>query len=618
VFIVPCLWLSAIVARASSPEVSQPVPGSPVFVAFTASFDNQGTTQFSVTATSPDGSPLSYVWSLQNAACGSLSQPDGRTSSNGYYHGQTAAFPQGCPFAVETLTRVTVLVAHTTDLDATGTPRDGASYFTYSQVARAHDSTQTASIDPAPALHYFGVAAVASPTATPATTSSPSSSAPPVNNVTPKGSSFPLTGVIIGVVAVGAAGGLIWYVLRRRDDGQVDLVHPGLDLVHPYVDVPPAGGPTLVEPPVLPPRETFPPEPVVPTTVPHTPEDTGTQQGDPSGTAPEDDRADDGGVGPPPPLIFGPRLIDLPLGEPPATPADTPVEQPKLPPGEVFTPPTPVTPPPTVPATPATPTTPTTPPVTPPVTPPTTPPVTPPMTPPVPPVSVTPPPRPPKHCAPQVDDIFCAAMNRVLSRLRTLFGTEPAMADGMVFLARNGGELDFWVLNPITTCPGPHCPATMTLCGRCYPPHLLSDIMYGFVGGYFDLDTMIAVGGIAYQLEKWAAAKLYGDKPKQVVSPQHVTEAQPAYQVGVRLGKACRDPQHAGKWRLSNADICAELRAMNVQTALLKLLLKDPSQTGCPPATCVNTAADTDWSRKPGSWPTPIDETQRWAVTGKF
>jgi hypothetical protein len=196
-----------------------------------------------------------------------------------------------------------------------------------------------------------------------------------------------------------------------------------------------------------------------------------------------------------------------------------------------------------------------------------------------------------------------------------LFGTDPSSATGMAFLALNGGELDFWVLIPQTTCPGPHCPATMTLCGRCYPPHLLSDIMYGFVGGYFDLDTSIAVGGLVYQLGKWLGG---GKEVKEPVAPAHITEAQPAYQVGVRLGKACREPQHEGRWRVTKEDVCAEVGAMRFQSALLKVLLNDPSQTaGCPPATCVNTAADTDWSRRRWSWDMPIDSTERWAVTGQ-
>ena len=568
-------------ASAASPPVSGPAPGSPVFLSFTASFNGAGNTQLQLNAMPGDASPLAYVWSLQNVHCGALADPNTRTDQNGYLHGPSATYPDGCPFAVESVTRVVVQVARANDLDASGMPRDGAPYFVYSQVARGHDSDQTADLGPAAMLQYYGVGA--------GTSSGTSAGAPPASATTgtSAGSGFPVAGVVVGVVVAGVGGVLLWYVVRRPRAEPVDLVHP-------FVEMPPTGEPPgpEVPQPQLPPAEKLPPGPGTAPGAPGGPEDTGTEGAtSATGTAPDEDPEPDDGDSQPPPLIFGPRLIDLPLGEPPA-PGDGGVEQPTLPPHEQFAPPPP-------------------------------PPTPPPPAQPPPAAAVTPPAQaaPPRarHCAPQVDDIFIDALNRVLSRLRTLFGTAPSMASGLLFLAQNGGELDFWVLNPQTTCPGPHCLSTMTLCGRCYPPHLLSDIMYGFVGGYFDLDSAVAAGGLAYQLEKWLADKVSGGKlVKQVVSPQHVTEAQPAYQVGVRLGKACREPQHEGRWHLTKDDVCAELNAMNAQSALLKLLLADPSQSAdCPPATCVNTAADTDWSRKRWNTEMPLDVTQRWAVTGE-
>jgi hypothetical protein len=159
---------------AASTEVSQPVAGSPAFASFLASFDNVGTTHFVANATSSDGSPLAFVWSLQNVTCGFLVEPQARGNTNGYYHGASQQFPGGCPFSIESQTRVTVLVARAADLDASGTPRADAAYFTYSQVARAHDSTQTANLDPASTLNV--VAGTLPPTPSPSPTSSPSSS----------------------------------------------------------------------------------------------------------------------------------------------------------------------------------------------------------------------------------------------------------------------------------------------------------------------------------------------------------------------------------------------------------------------------------------------------------
>src|SRR5690348_4466754 len=154
-----CLGATALLGRTSSAAPSgggpfaSPVPGSPVFTSFKNVFeDSLSSTLFDIAAT---GSDLQYVWSLQNVDCGSLAQPQTRDAQNAYVH-------PSCALQGEAKVRVTVLVARKSDLNANGTPSGDVAYFTYSQIARAHDGDPaTASIDPAPQLQYFGPAPLA-------------------------------------------------------------------------------------------------------------------------------------------------------------------------------------------------------------------------------------------------------------------------------------------------------------------------------------------------------------------------------------------------------------------------------------------------------------------------
>jgi hypothetical protein len=264
----------------------------------------------------------------------------------------------------------------------------------------------------------------------------------------------------------------------------------------------------------------------------------------------------------------------------------TGVEQPTLPPGEVFTPPpppVPVSPDPSPPAAPRAPD----------------------------PVPQTPRPRT-KHCGPQVDKVFVDALNRVVERLRVIFGAvDPAgQATGMVFLAANGKDLDFWVHETGTDadggpCPSPECVSTVTLCGRCHQHHILSDFMYGFVAGWFGLtEAHVDAGGLAWQLFKALAEK----KTENIVPAEHETEARPAYHAGVQLGQKLRD-DHLRK--VDVGDLCSGTTGEHLGTIALR--------TECPPCTCVATTSTNDFSRKP--WlidpiHSPEDSLSQWAVTG--
>jgi hypothetical protein len=165
--------VGAGVSVAADSSLSGPAPGSPVFDSFSSRFDGQGTTVFLISAHTASNAGLAYVWSLENAGCGHLTV-NGLTTvpTNGYYHGALADPPNGCPTppGAEINAVVQVVVARAADVDASGNVRSGAPYLVYSQVARAHDSPQTAGYSTNVKLTYFVAAAtsvIPTPTAGP-------------------------------------------------------------------------------------------------------------------------------------------------------------------------------------------------------------------------------------------------------------------------------------------------------------------------------------------------------------------------------------------------------------------------------------------------------------------
>jgi hypothetical protein len=166
---------AATTTAAQVATFGRPVAGSPLFVSFTNTFDQDiSTTVFTVVAQSSDGSPLGYRWTL-SAPCGTLTAPGADQPSNGYFHGPTAQQPNGCPPppGAEILTTVTVDVFRASDADpATHAPKAGAPYFTYVMSARAQDEQATAGFPTNAQLDYNGTppAPTQTPTATPTTT----------------------------------------------------------------------------------------------------------------------------------------------------------------------------------------------------------------------------------------------------------------------------------------------------------------------------------------------------------------------------------------------------------------------------------------------------------------
>ena len=202
-------WAAAFVPAAvgaESQKLESPAPDSPTFVAFTNEFDEVGTTQFAIDASSPDGSPLAYLWSMPTLPCGKLVDTATRGRTNGYFHGPTKSLPDGCPPppGIEIDVVVQVLVIRTADLDSTGAPKAGAPYFVYRQLARAGDAPATRQYAKNESLTYYGgrVGTVErAPT--------------PSNDSSGGGGSS--TGLLLagaGVLAVGGVTGTV--VVRRR------------------------------------------------------------------------------------------------------------------------------------------------------------------------------------------------------------------------------------------------------------------------------------------------------------------------------------------------------------------------------------------------------------------
>ena len=205
-----------------------PVPGTPVFVAFTNTFNpDLSTTVFQVSATSPDGGGLSYAWRI-SAPCGSLTAPAANQPTNGYYHGPDANNPNGCPPppGIEIQTVVTVAVFRTADNDPLnpGHPKKDANYFEYSMVARAADEPATQGFAANAQLDYFGTAPPApGPTSTPPPTAPPTatvtSTTPPV--LVPDGPRKEGSGpigplLIVALIAFLLVGLVAWFLYSRR------------------------------------------------------------------------------------------------------------------------------------------------------------------------------------------------------------------------------------------------------------------------------------------------------------------------------------------------------------------------------------------------------------------
>lgn len=166
-----------------------------------------------------------------------------------------------------------------------------------------------------------------------------------------------------------------------------------------------------------------------------------------------------------------------------------------------------------------------------------------------------------EYCGPDVTQAFFARLRTMSQRLATLPNSEKGMIDGALFLARNGGNMDFEVgaiRDPRgdKVCPTPNCAgigstSTLTLCGRCIVSHVDNDIEYGFVAQALGVPKSIQIFGA----HGWDLVQ------RRTLDP---LASQAAYGVGNSLSAL-----FASHPNVSNADACAVLSAVRLRTGVL-------------------------------------------------
>lgn len=176
-------------------------------------------------------------------------------------------------------------------------------------------------------------------------------------------------------------------------------------------------------------------------------------------------------------------------------------------------------------------------------------------------VVTTPVPAGTEYCGPDITSIFFARLRIMAQRLAALPSSQKGVFDGTLFLARNGGNMDFEVAairdpNNNAVCPTPACSgigftSTFTLCGRCMISHVDNDIEYGLVAQSLGVPRSIQLAGA----HAW---DLY---QRQALDP---LPSQAAYAMGNFLSLAFTNAPAA-----TDAQVCAALAAVSIRTGFL-------------------------------------------------
>lgn len=213
-------------------------------------------------------------------------------------------------------------------------------------------------------------------------------------------------------------------------------------------------------------------------------------------------------------------------------------------------------------------------------------------------------PLPTSRCGPEAGARFVACMNRILTRLVVLFGRDAWRVTGYLFLTANGGSMDYWILSeyldPPCHCPSSRCGQTVTLFGICYPHHVMSDFMYGFIAAWFSLsDTEINAGSAGWKAWKYAAEGFEGS----FATPAWETVSQPAYAGGAAAAREALPVRR-------NLDV----EDRHITDGLAGVA----KRSECEPCPCNSVGTpDRDFSRDRWAWDEPIEIMSRWAVTGE-
>ena len=117
-----------------------------------------------------------------------------------------------------------------------------------------------------------------------------------------------------------------------------------------------------------------------------------------------------------------------------------------------------------------------------------------------------------EYCGPDVTDIFFDRMRVMMQRLAALPDSEKGLFDGTLFLARNGGNMDFEVgavrdpqgnaVCPTQQCRGIGFTSTFTLCGQCMMTHIDNDIEFGVVAQALGVPRSVQLTG-AHAWDLW-------------------------------------------------------------------------------------------------------------------
>ncbi|MBE0549097.1 MAG: hypothetical protein IH627_15900 [Rubrivivax sp.] len=166
-----------------------------------------------------------------------------------------------------------------------------------------------------------------------------------------------------------------------------------------------------------------------------------------------------------------------------------------------------------------------------------------------------------EYCGPDVTDIFFDRMRVMVQRLAALPDSEKGLFDGTLFLARNGGNMDFEVgavrdpqgnaVCPTQQCRGLGFTSTFTLCGQCMLTHIDNDIEFGVVAQLLAVPRSVQLAG-AHAWDLWQ---------RQALDP---LPSQAAYLVGNVLGAVLM-----GMPQIPNSQLCALLGAVSLRTGVL-------------------------------------------------
>ena len=158
------------------------------------------------------------------------------------------------------------------------------------------------------------------------------------------------------------------------------------------------------------------------------------------------------------------------------------------------------------------------------------------------------------YCGPDVTKPFMESLARIHQRMKSVPNNEKGIIDGNQFMMRNGGNIDYWSKygdwKGTTTCPTLRCASSdpcFTFKGRCFPLHVFSDTMFGFVADQLYLPEFDAkAGGAAHEGSKSEKKRKKGHTMKQGYVKGAMSAAVSLYEDFI--------PGYKGQWQLKEPE----------------------------------------------------------------